>query len=468
MKCMIISQRQINSLTEELQALILKKEAKIKGAIKTFNSWKDIANYLKILLSSLTRAKSMILNDEKELNEIKAKCKDFSRLSQIDTNDPNSENWAITFVEIQAIIGSTTGSATEGILELIKDNLKKLKQVLDDKVYLDESNLTEGKNGIQQKIAATGRSVDRAFDKNLGDKRKYSDNKGLHRKHFDYHNEPSKNEGEFRYDFPKKIPECKDHTKHVGNNMKLLKNEFDKQTHKRNHDKEFKSNCQKERVWQFNQEKAIQSNQRIQLNRFVSSSNTINEIFTKNSSDQNAALVQPVSGAKLISRQNTDAQRGRMMCVSNFNFNSKPVMEALNILAEESKNCNICNEETNSSLILKCCGRICARCLRKSLMEVEPLILLNAFEAEKKQSSMCVCPIHKITVTAEQLLNVLTQKELEILSIGALNRERRAKKSSLRDINNPNLCIDCKEIMEDDLNSIRVCCKHKICRECYK
>jgi len=455
---MIISQKQINLLTEELQTHIQKREAAVKYAIKTFNSWKDIANHLKILLFSLTRAKAMILNDEKELNDIKIKCKDFSKLSQIDTNDPNEENRAIIFVEIQAIIGSNTQSATNGILEVVQDDMRRLKKILDSKGLSEEKNITERKNEVQQRIITTGRSVERVQDKGYIAKRKLSETNGTHQKRFEYRNQDLMNDMESNkkhQDFMRKTLEDKECLKYIENNMKLI--EPERQSHRRNNDKEYKSNLQKERTWQYNHEKNEQPNNR-------------GPKFTKDFWDQNLALIQPMPGAKLISRQNIDLQRGRMACVSsfNFNFNSKPVMEALNILAEENKTCSICNEKKNSATTLKCCGRICLQCLRKKVIEAEPRIFLNHFEAEKKQIVMCVCSTHKTMITIEQLLMTFTHKEIERMSIDALKREKKLKKSYMGDISKPNLCIDCKKIIEDDLNTIKVCTKHKICCACYE
>eukprot|EP00826_Nyctotherus_ovalis_P062027 TRINITY_DN889_c0_g3_i2.p1 TRINITY_DN889_c0_g3~~TRINITY_DN889_c0_g3_i2.p1 ORF type:complete len:237 (-),score=77.41 TRINITY_DN889_c0_g3_i2:155-865(-) len=199
--------------------------------------------------------------------------------------------------------------------------------------------------------------------------------------------------------------------------------------------------------------------------KFTASSN---EVFAKNSIDQNAALAQPMPGAKLISRQNIDMQRGRVMCLTNLNFNSKPVMEALNILAEESKACAFCSDEGVATVTLKCCGKVCVRCMRKKLIDAEPRIVLNAFEAEKRQTSVCVCPVHRTTVGTELLLATFTHREVERASIEALKRERKEKKNGVRDINNPSLCIDCKEVIEDDLNTMRVCAAHKVCRACYQ
>lgn len=451
--------------------MIRKRESSVKAAIKTFNSWKEVAGCLKILLSSITRVKSMILNDEKELNEIKAKCVDFSRLSQIDTNDPNSERWAVTFVEIQAIIGNCTPNATDGLIEFIQNNLRKLKQTLDSKILCEERNLTDRRMAVQQKVATAGRSVERVYDKSLADKRKYSDSKGIHRKYFEYHNDALMNEitatkknVDFKYEFLRQTPEHKDPLKGPAN-MKLLKNDLAKQGNRRNHDKEFKSNSQKERAWQFSHERELHHNARAQGFKFTASSN---EVFAKNSTDQNAALAQPMPGAKLISRQNIDMQRGRVMCLTNLNFNSKPVMEALNILGEESKGCGLCGDEGTAMITLKCCGRLCVRCMRKKLLDAEPRVLLNAFEAEKRQTSVCVCPTHRTPVGVEVLLAVFTHKEVERVSIEALKRERKEKKNGVRDINNPSLCIDCKEVIEDDLNTMRVCATHKVCRGCYQ
>jgi hypothetical protein len=412
---MIISQRQITSLTEELQTLISKKETAVRSAIRIFNSWKDIVNHIKTLLSSISRAKTMILNDEKELNDIKSKCKDFSRLSQIDTNDPGSEKWAITFVEIQAIISSNTQSPTTNLIELIQTNIKKLKQALD--------NSNERKNAVHQRVTTAGNSAERIPSKNFIEKRKYSESK---EKYLDFNNEALIKEvtagKNCKLELSRRTPECKDYSKlHInarGQSTKALK--------------------------------------------LTSSSNAlVNEIFTKTVVDQNA---RHIPQTKLVPRPNIDPQKRRVMCLTNFNFTSKHVMEALSILTEETKSCSVCNERNHSMIALRCCGKMCVKCLRKKLIESEPRILLNVFESEKKQSSICACPIHKTIITIEQLLSLFTHKEIERISIEALKRERKVKNGTAK----PSLCIDCKEVIEDDIEAMRVCAKHKVCKGCYK
>eukprot|EP00826_Nyctotherus_ovalis_P026817 TRINITY_DN2091_c0_g3_i1.p1 TRINITY_DN2091_c0_g3~~TRINITY_DN2091_c0_g3_i1.p1 ORF type:complete len:476 (+),score=137.58 TRINITY_DN2091_c0_g3_i1:97-1524(+) len=471
---MIVSQRQINSLTSELQTLILTKEAAVKDAISTFNSWKDIASHLKILLSSLTRVKAMILSDEKELNDLKAKCKDFSMLSRIDTNDPGAEKWAVRLVEIEAIIGNSTLGPTGSLIELIQENLGKLKQILNSR---DEISLTKRKEGTQQKVAVAGSSLGRVSDRAVAERRKYSDSKGIHRKYFEFHNEALINQitnpkkpTERKLD--KNTPESKEHAKCLNrDNLQLARNELGRQSNRREDGKECKRNVHKERVWQIGCEKDTPSNVRGQCAKalkFTSSSHAINERYRKNSTDQNAALMHLIPSTKRISNKNLDAQKAKIISLTNFNFNSRPVMEALNILAEESKSCCMCGEECHSSTVLKCCGRVCLKCIRRKLLETEPRVVLNAFEAERKQTSMCICPTHQMTINTEQLLSIFTNKELERISIEALKRERKNRKNDIRNINNPSLCIDCKEVIEDTLNTIKVCSKHKLCRGCYQ
>lgn len=153
--------------------------------------------------------------------------------------------------------------------------------------------------------------------------------------------------------------------------------------------------------------------------------------------------------------------------ISNLKFDNKPMIEAMNILAEESKCCIACKKENQYCVILPCCGKVCISCIRKQLIGTDPRIFINALECDKKQISMCVCPIHKIHLPIPVLKQIFNQKEIEQMSISAIKREKKEKVKLIEKIKYPTICIDCKKAMNDDMNSVAVCFKHKICRSCY-
>jgi hypothetical protein len=140
---------------------------------------------------------------------------------------------------------------------------------------------------------------------------------------------------------------------------------------------------------------------------------------------------------------------------------SKGIMR--NIHGSEEK-CNSCKEYTKQLLRLTCCGHICISCLKKKIVEREPKVILNTFEAEKKQVSMFVCPSHKVPLSIEIIKEIFGTKELERMSIEAMKRQKKI--SGSRRVKQPTLCSDCKAVMRDDTKAVKVCSKHKICKNC--
>jgi len=139
---------------------------------------------------------------------------------------------------------------------------------------------------------------------------------------------------------------------------------------------------------------------------------------------------------------------------------SEELKEALSMV---NKKCTVCKLANPWILTLKCCGYICVNCLKKRIIEMEPKILLNPLEAEKKQASLSACPIHKAILNPKILQIIFGHNELELLSIGALKRLKKHSKKKY-----PILCADCKGVIEDNSRLIKVCAKHKICDHCYK
>eukprot|EP00826_Nyctotherus_ovalis_P062748 TRINITY_DN9132_c0_g1_i1.p1 TRINITY_DN9132_c0_g1~~TRINITY_DN9132_c0_g1_i1.p1 ORF type:complete len:435 (-),score=123.09 TRINITY_DN9132_c0_g1_i1:204-1508(-) len=433
---MIISKAQIKSAAEELHALIQRKDDSVKAAIKTFNSWKEIASLLKHLLLSMTRVKTMILNDEKELKDMKAKCLEFSKLTQIDTNDPHSGKYAVTFVEIQAIIGNTTPSATTTLIDSIQTNLKRMRQVLEGRKTLDlaEAN-TKGKVDETKKlcydnILASGKTMDESTG---------SQKKGLELMHNIIN--PNKDQKHVRV-----ASDCKRYPEHIISLKNPMQNG--------------KKECN------FASERTSPAKRRLVLVREEPKNGNIKEQLTQNDPKDKISLKPQLKLAGRMTR-NGDVRKTKAFSLTEFEFNSKPVIEALNILAEGSKVCSVCSEEGGDSVLVKCCGRVCVRCMRKRVIGGCPGIVVNAFEAEKKQEAMCMCPVHKVSVAAELLQKIFSPKELERLSIEALKRERKEKKSIRKGIKYPVLCVDCKGVMNDDIKAVKICSEHKICSSCF-
>ena len=145
---MIISRAQIRSMAVDLQSLIARKDSILKYNIETFNTWKEMANLFKCLLESMSRVRPMILNDEKELSEIKSKCTEFSKQERIDTASPQSGKLAIMFLEIQAILRSSCESPTLTLIESVRSNLRKVGKLISD----TENNLDSSKKLIHDSI----------------------------------------------------------------------------------------------------------------------------------------------------------------------------------------------------------------------------------------------------------------------------------------------------------------------------
>jgi flagellar biosynthesis chaperone FliJ len=144
-------------------------------------------------------------------------------------------------------------------------------------------------------------------------------------------------------------------------------------------------------------------------------------------------------------------------------LNSQECKENVDGIANQvtEKRCSICKKSEVLMVKLKCCGEVCPKCLKRRILECEPKVILNPFEAEKRQVAMCVCSIHKSALSFTLLQILFSTKELENFSIEALRRQKKNRR-----VKHPNICGDCKGVMKDNIKAVSVCSKHKICEYC--
>ena len=395
---MIASKTQLKSTIDQLHTLIARRESALKSTIKTFNSWKEIANIIKNLLSSMTRVKSMLLNDEKELKELKTKYQTFFT----QTNNKHS----ITLFEIQAIISNTTPNPTNVLIDTIQTNLKKLKQILENRTA-DINELKIKYNPVKKPYCEINR---------------FMECNGIAK--YELLSKPIRGTSECR--------------RYARDCVVSFNNMVDKK---------------KDNVRRVTTERNSPAKRKLQFTKLdIGMSNPKEEVIDR----LKCQLKQPYT-------RNGEIRKAKAFSLTGFDVTSKPLLEALNILAEESKTCTVCGE--SSTILLKCCGNICVYCARKRFVENNPFVLVNAFEAEKKQDTICVCPVHKMVVGIELLRKIFSDKELEKLSIEALKREIKERK--VNRMKNPILCNNCRGIMNDDIKTTKTFNNHKVCNNCF-
>eukprot|EP00826_Nyctotherus_ovalis_P039523 TRINITY_DN3808_c0_g5_i1.p2 TRINITY_DN3808_c0_g5~~TRINITY_DN3808_c0_g5_i1.p2 ORF type:complete len:180 (+),score=42.56 TRINITY_DN3808_c0_g5_i1:740-1279(+) len=125
------------------------------------------------------------------------------------------------------------------------------------------------------------------------------------------------------------------------------------------------------------------------------------------------------------------------------------------------ESCLSCKQYTRHLLKLKCCGKICTTCLKKKIVEKEPKVILNAFEVERKQTGIFVCPTHNAPLSLELLQGLFGARELARLSADAVRRQKHTGAS--RKVKQPTICAECGGVMRDDGGAAKVCAQHKIC-----
>ena len=156
---MIVSQPQIKAVTNEIQLILHKREESLNNAIKTFNSWKAVANFFKELLSSMCQAKKMILNDVNELKGIKAKYEILSQLRQIDINDPLSEKLTEIYIEMQGVLKNINRRPIDDLVEAIQINLNKIDHIVKQKLSINSEDGSMSAKNNQETMATYNSSV---------------------------------------------------------------------------------------------------------------------------------------------------------------------------------------------------------------------------------------------------------------------------------------------------------------------
>jgi hypothetical protein len=109
--------------------------------------------------------------------------------------------------------------------------------------------------------------------------------------------------------------------------------------------------------------------------------------------------------------------------------------------------CSSCSD-TKELIHLDCCGDICIKCIKAQILKQEPRVLINPYEAERRQSAICTCPMHGVDIKMEVLQQIFELKELEKLSMEALKRQQKV--SVNRKMKYPNICMRCKNVLQDE------------------
>ena len=325
---MISFKSQTESLAEQLKTLIETKEEKYKSTLSILNSWKDLNDFLNGLRSSMKKMQSVLIAEQKEIQELKTKLKQLTFVKVVDTTSPSSGNKLVSLIEIQSIITEKNNSKLDDPMKSITDYLGKM-------LIFVEKRLKN--KWLPAKI-----------------NRKYSENMVM----------------------PIQMTSQRRNAK----NNKL---------------KHVHTFCKKD----FDESKLGKSN---------------------------------------------------------------VLAEALEILDQANKQCPACNKSSSPLLKLDCCGKICARCLKKKIIDYDSKVILNPFEADKKQLGMCICPTHNVVLNTKILLQIFTQNELQKMAVDALKRRGNFKQR----MEYPNICANCKGVMNDDWKAVAVCGKHKICGNC--
>ena len=433
--------------SNEIQLILHKREESLNNAIKTFNSWKAVANFFKELLSSMCQAKKMILNDVNELKGIKAKYEILSQLRQIDINDPLSEKLTEIYIEMQGVLKNANHRPIDDLVEAIQINLNKIDHIVKKKLStISEDGSMSAKDN--QKTMAT-------YNSSVITRRTYSTNVD-YRKDIDFKQDNIKEKF-----LSSKEPYSPTYSQRMYDNMEFT-NLVERQNEAGSLSK--KSKFVNNNIVDYKRGNYNQTTFNIDLK----STNDIEKRNMLNKEATNSKKTVNLNKNKVMTRRNLEIGRKKLISFTDFNVNTKPMEEALNLLAEETKTCNVCSYATEYLLILKCCGMICKNCLKERLSNADSRILLNPDEASKRQVSMCVCPIHKTTIKAKILQTIFGSKEIEKLSIEAVKREKRQKKLEAgKKIVDSNLCQYCKKFINDDGNSIQICQIHKVCNYCY-
>ena len=426
---MIISREQIRSMAVDLQSLIARKDYILKYSIETFNTWKEMANLFKCLLESMSRVRPMILNDEKELSEIKTKCTEFSKQERIDTTSPQSGKLAIMFLEIQAILRSSSESSTLTLIESVRSNLRKVEKLISN----TENNLDSSKKSIYDSIIS------------VAENNKISDSKILFK-----------------------------HTERTPKNLRLsnltkdsLRNQGGFLSHARNSEIN---------LYKF---KNIKLNETFKddgtdLHKLLSKAIIEGEDLIKQNKIQMSRNIAQIKAKSYKVPQNLDkcnSRNGNKEKIKTYANNAfkqklKNINEEKKISDIEINHCSACRRTGTSIVRAKCCGKICLNCLKQRIINHDPRIFLNSFEADKRQLSMCVCPIHKSPIDTKLLQFIFNSNEIERISIDAIKREKKEKKERIKKIQYPTICMTCKRTINDDSKNILICSKHKICSDC--
>lgn len=155
-----------------------------------------------------------------------------------------------------------------------------------------------------------------------------------------------------------------------------------------------------------------------------------------------------------------NANRGKYLIANERSINK----EHKNYTHSVKESCLSCKQYTSHLLKLSCCGKICTACLKKRIIEKEPKVILNAFEAERKQKGMFVCPTHNVPLSFELLQGLFGPRELARLSVDAVRRQK--KMGTSRKVKQPTVCAECGGVMRDDGRAAKVCALHKMCGDC--
>jgi len=373
---MIITRTEIRSLTEKLRGIIAIKEQALKDTLITYNSWKEIDQFLNNLNSTIKKMQLVIFTEEKEIQNLKLKFQELAMSREINTSDPRLKKQVDAYMETKLVVASPSDQLNQRV-ESINTYLSKLKKFLLNRL---DNKWLPSRNG-------------KLTDRSLG-------NKIVAKHHSD------------------KSARNKFNSKAIDEALALIATE----------DKPF-------------------------LQRKPSCPSTRNGFMfnTKAVEEARKLLEMDYKGKekyKIIEKLDYDIEKDGLT-------DSREQVETTESLTK--RKCSLC-PDTKELIHLDCCGDICVKCIKTQILKEDPRVLINPYEAEGKQNFMCACPVHKVSIGVEVLQQVFEAKELEKLSIEALKRQQRV--SINRKIKHPNICVNCKNVVQnEDI--------YKECQKCY-
>jgi len=135
---MIISEAQVSEIAGQLKQAIITREEKYKQTLHHLSPIEQLSKLVNTLVHAIKKVKVELENEGKHITEMKSKLQEITKIKEINTDDPDSEKYILSYVETQSIISNESSIksspiSAEMLLEPVNSSIEAIHKFMKEK-----------------------------------------------------------------------------------------------------------------------------------------------------------------------------------------------------------------------------------------------------------------------------------------------------------------------------------------------